>query len=70
MACFDWLNPIANESITTNVPNEDLEKKLFNIEASIQESSFALITNKLYVLEVSCFPICMCKSPCLLVYKC
>jgi hypothetical protein len=46
MVCFDWLNPIANASITTNVPNEDLEKKMFNIEASIEESSFALITNK------------------------
>ncbi len=27
MVCFDGLNPIPNASITTNVPNEDLEKK-------------------------------------------
>jgi hypothetical protein len=64
MVCFEWLNPIAISASTVativNVVVEEFEENMFGAEASIEESSCALVIGeiilfrKLFVLPYAC----------------
>jgi hypothetical protein len=55
MVCFEWLNLIAvNASIVAviiNVVGEEFEENMFDVGASIEESSRALVTIKLSLFK-------------------
>jgi len=50
MVCFEWMNPTAiNASIaiaTIDVVGEEFEENMFDVGASIEESSCALVIKK------------------------
>jgi hypothetical protein len=52
MVCFEWLNPIAISASTVativNVVVEEFEENMFGAEASIEESSCALVIGEIH----------------------
>jgi len=67
MVCFEWLNPIAINASTVativDVVVEEFGKNMFSAEASIEESSHALVIGKILLFRRLFFLPYACVDP-------